>query len=98
MTLGTNWAGSYAYRARELHRPATVEELQEIVAGAPSTRVLGSRHTFSDIADTDELVSLDALPPDVEVGDGTVSFGGAVRYGELARVLDAEGLALHNLA
>ena len=33
MTLGTNWAGSYSYRARELHRPASVAELQELLAG-----------------------------------------------------------------
>jgi xylitol oxidase len=98
MTLGTNWAGSYAYRARELHRPATLEALQEIVARAPHIRVLGSRHTFSDIADSEALVSLEALPPDIEIADGAVSVGGAVRYGELARALAAEGLALHNLA
>jgi xylitol oxidase len=98
MALGANWAGSYAYRARELHRPATVDELREIVSRAPRIRVLGSRHTFSDIADSNELVSLEALPPDVLVADGTVSFGAALRYGDLARILDAEGLALHNLA
>jgi alditol oxidase len=98
MTLGTNWAGSYRYRARELHRPASLEELQEIVSRTPRIRVLGSRHTFNDIADSDELVSLEALPPEVEVSDGTVSFGGALRYGDLARILEGEGLALHNLA
>src|SRR3954469_11837603 len=98
MTLGTNWAGSYAYGARALHAPATVAELQEILARTPRIRVLGSRHTFSDIADSDELVSLDALPHDVEIRDTTVSFGAALRYGDLARILEAEGLALHNLA
>jgi xylitol oxidase len=98
MALGTNWAGSYSYRARTLHRPATIEELQEIVAGAERIRVLGSRHTFSDVADSDELVSLDALPSDVTIGDGHVSISGAMKYGDLARVLEAEGLALHNLA
>jgi xylitol oxidase len=98
MTLGTNWSGSYAYRARELHRPATLDELRAIVAHAPRIRVLGSRHTFSDIADSEELVSLEGLPPAVEIADGTVSFGGGLRYGEVARVLDAEALALHNLA
>src|SRR5215216_1917388 len=98
MALGTNWAGSYSYRARELHRPATVDELREIVAQAPRIRVLGSRHTFNDIADSDELVSLEALPGDVVVGDGTVTFGAALRYGDLARILDPQGLALHNLA
>ncbi|HET8755728.1 MAG TPA: D-arabinono-1,4-lactone oxidase [Solirubrobacteraceae bacterium] len=98
MALGTNWAGSYTYRAHTLHRPATIEQLQEILAAAPRIRVLGSRHTFSDIADSDELVSLDALPNDVTVAGAGVSVGGAVRYGDLAGVLEREGLALHNLA
>jgi alditol oxidase len=93
-----NWAGTYAYRARALHRPQTLEELQELVSRTPRLRVLGSRHTFNDIADSDELVTLDDLPADVVVEDGSVTCGGAVRYGELAEALNAEGLALHNLA
>lgn len=60
-----NWAGSYSYRAHTLHRPGTVEQLQELVAGAARVRVLGSRHSFTDIADSEELVSLEDLPPDV---------------------------------
>jgi alditol oxidase len=93
-----NWAGSYEYTARTIHRPATVDQLREIIAAAPRIRVLGSRHTFSDIADSDELVSLEALPADVEIGAGEVTLGGAVRYGELAPILEEAGLALHNLA
>jgi alditol oxidase len=95
-----NWAGTHRYRARRLHRPRTVEELQEVVAGARSVRVLGSRHSFTDLPDADELVSLDGLPADVAVdrAAGTVSFGAALRYGDLAEVLHAEGVALHNLA
>jgi alditol oxidase len=97
--VGTaNWAGNLVYRARQLHRPQSVEELREIVARAPRIRVLGSRHCFNDIADSDELVSLDALPPAIEVEGETVWCGGAVRYGELAEALHAHGLALHNLA
>jgi xylitol oxidase len=63
-------------------------------------RVLGSRHSFTDIADSDQLVSLDALPADVAVDRdaGTVSFGAALRYGELAETLHEEGVALRNLA
>jgi alditol oxidase len=98
MAPESNWAGSYEYRARAIHEPATVEELQEIVAGTPRIRVLGSRHTFSDIADSDELVSLAGLPPDIAIDGQTVACGAAVRYGELAPVLDEAGLALHNLA
>jgi alditol oxidase len=95
-----NWAGTHRYRARRLHRPRTIEELQEIVAGAERVRVLGSRHSFTDVADADELVSLGGLPAGVAVdrAAGTVSFGAGVRYGELAEALNAEGVALHNLA
>lgn len=93
-----NWGGSYEYRAGTVHRPASLEELQEIVARAPRIRVLGSRHSFSDVGDSEELVELDGLPGDVEVvGDGTVTVPGHLRYGALAERLKAEGLALHNL-
>jgi xylitol oxidase len=63
-------------------------------------RALGSRHSFSDLADSEELVSLDGLPREVVVDrdDMRVSVNGAIRYGELAEELAREGLALHNLA
>jgi alditol oxidase len=95
-----NWAGTHAYRATRIHGPSTVEELQEIVARAPRIRVLGSRHSFSDVADSAELVSLDGLPADVVIDRErmTVTVGAGVKYGELAETLNAEGLALHNLA
>ncbi len=96
----SNWAGNYAYRARAIHAPATIEELQELIASLPRVRVLGSRHSFTDIADSDELVSLDRLAGEIEVDREAmvVSVGGAVRYGELAGALAREGLALANLA
>jgi xylitol oxidase len=92
-----NWAGTYEYRARTVHRPASVEELQEIVSRAPRIRVLGTRHSFSDIGDSDELLALDGLPGDVEVSGGTATVPGHLRYGDLAERLKPEGLALHNL-
>lgn len=97
---GKNWAGNYAYRAQKLHRPTTIEQAQEIIAGAPRVRVLGSRHSFNDIADSSELVTLEDMPEDVVVDHeaGTVSLGAALKYGELVETLDAEGVALHNLA
>ena len=96
----TNWAGNYRYRASTLHRPSSVEHLQEVVANAPRVRVLGSRHSFTDLADSAELVSLEGLPKDVAVDHeaGTVSFSAGLRYGELATELEREGLALANLA
>jgi xylitol oxidase len=83
-----------------LHRPSTLEEVQEVVAAARQVRAVGSRHSFNDIADAEEQVSLSALPADVVLdrAAATVSFGAGVTYGELAGALDGEGMALHNLA
>jgi alditol oxidase len=95
-----NWARNLRYRAERVHHPTTVEQVQEIVAAARRIRALGSRHSFNDIADSEELVALDALPADVVVdrGAATVSFGAGVTYGELAGALNRDGLALHNTA
>ena len=95
-----NWAGNHTYGARALHRPETIERLQELIAAAPRIRVLGSRHSFSALPDSDELVSLERLPADVEVdsGRGTVRCSGGMTYGALAAELEPHGLALANLA
>ena len=95
-----NWAGNYRYRATALHRPTTLDQVRELVAGATRLRPLGSRHSFTAIADSTELLSLDRLPADVVVDHaaGTVSFAAGLRYGELAETLRAEGVALANLA
>jgi len=95
-----NWAGNHAYRARELHRPGSLEELRELLARTPRIRVLGTRHSFNAIADSDELVSLERLPATVtaDAGAGTVSVPGGMSYGALAGELDRLGLALANLA
>jgi xylitol oxidase len=97
---GRNWAGNYSYRAETLHRPATLEQLQETIAKAPAVRVLGSRHSFNDIADSSQLVTLEDASGDVvfDHAAGTVSFNAALKYGELVGALNAEGVALHNLA
>lgn len=95
-----NWAGNYTYRAEKLHRPTTIEQVQEIIANAASVHVLGSRHSFNDIADSWELISLENLPADVVVDHEaqTVSLGGGVKYGNLVKTLNDEGVALHTLA
>jgi alditol oxidase len=95
-----NWAGNYTYRAQKLHRPTTIDQVQQIVANAASVHVLGSRHSFNDIADSSELISLENLPADVVVDHQahTVSLSGGVKYGNLAKTLNEEGVALHTLA
>jgi xylitol oxidase len=97
----TNWSGNVTYGAARLHEPGSLDELQAIVRSARSLRVLGSRHSFSEIADTTgDLVSLRRLPRRFELDPvrATVTVDGAVRYGELGDRIDAAGFALHNLA
>ena len=98
----TNWAGNHSYRAGELHHPRTLDELRRIVATARSLRVLGTRHTFSDIGDASSLVALDGLRGCDEIAidhdAATVTVGPTVTYAQLTPRLDAAGLALANMA
>lgn len=43
MNHETNWAGNYAYRAKRVHWPATVDDVREIVRSAPKIRALAAR-------------------------------------------------------
>jgi xylitol oxidase len=83
-----------------LHVPQSLDEVASIVASATRLRVLGSRHSFTGIADSTELLSLAELPADVVVDHdaSTVSFSAGLTYGELATALNEAGLALANLA
>ncbi|GAA2589278.1 alditol oxidase [Winogradskya consettensis] len=97
----TNWAGNIVFGAHRLHRPTSVEQIQELVAAGRPVKVLGSGHSFNRMADTTgDLISLADLPRIFEVGPyhNSVRIDGGMRYGELASRLDAEGLALHNMA
>lgn len=97
----TNWAGNYRFKAPELLRPRSIDELRELVADADRIRPLGTGHSFNDIADSSGAqVSLEAMPGEVDVDEaaGVVWASGGMRYGDLARVLEARGFALHNLA
>lgn len=100
MSRETNWAGNHAYRATAIHHPESIELLREIVSRTPRIHALGSRHCFNDIADSAELVSLDAIdsPIDIDRKAKTVTIGASERYGTLARHLVGEGYALHNMA
>ena len=101
MVTERNWAGNYGYQAPRIAHPASVAELQDLVAGAGKIRALGSRHSFNDIADTaGTLVVLDRLDAGISVDaqNMTVTVSGGTRYGTLAAELQRQGFALHNLA
>ncbi|MCG7524452.1 FAD-binding protein [Streptomyces sp. OfavH-34-F] len=96
----TNWAGNITFGAERLRAPASVGELQELVAGSRAVRALGTGHSFNAIADTTgDLVSTAGLPRvlDIDTRAGTATVSGGTRFGEITGLLHESGLALHNL-
>lgn len=95
-----NWAGNVTFSTDRVHRPRTIEQLQELVAAKPRVRALGTGHSFNRIADTaGELITVRDLDIPIVLDEQarTVEVGGGVRYGELSVELQKRGWALHNL-
>ena len=97
---GSNWAGNYRYKAKNLYHPHTVGEIRNLVAKLDKVKALGSRHCFNDIADSPlaqiSTEHLDQIAIDEDVM--TVTLGSGLRYGQFCPELDRRGYALHNLA
>lgn len=96
-----NWAGNLTYHAAGWHAPTTPEAVSELVSRAAVVKVLGTRHSFNEVADTTgEMISLERLqdiaPPCHRTQ--TVTIGAGVRYADLGPVLHEHGYALANLA
>ncbi len=96
-----NWAGNLTYHAKDLLEPATVGEVQHALANHPRLRVLGTRHCFNTIADTEAtLLSTAKLNKIIAIdrANMTVTVEGGIRYGEFCKEIHAAGFAIHNLA
>jgi len=96
-----NWAENFEFSTSSVYYPERVEEIQEVVKKCQKLRVIGSKHSFSRIADSsDHLLSFErmnrVLVLDREKHQVTVE--GGIKYGELAKYLHENGYALHNLA
>jgi xylitol oxidase len=101
LASGTNWAESHSYGASGVQRPADAGEVRELVLAGGRVRALGSRHSFTDLADTSgRLISLDRFATDLVIDDDaqTASFAPGIRYGDLGTLLNDRGWALANLA
>ena len=98
----TNWAGDvrYGYRTPSIIRPRW-RTCSGTCGRTPGLKVLGSRHCFNGIADSQDsslamsemnrVVALDAARRRVTVEAG-------IAYGQLSPLLHDKGFALHNLA
>ena len=101
MTAVRNWAGNVDFGEERVRSPKSVDELRELVRSSEAVRVLGSRHSFNDIALSPGIhVSLDQLsqPTTIDRDRQTVTCSANLTYGALCCALDGDGLALGNLA
>lgn len=97
----TNWAGNLQYSTHQLFQSSSVSELQAVIKQNSKLRVLGTRHSFNSIADSDSLlVSSAALNRILSLDrtKNTVTVEAGIKYGELCGYLQENGYALHNLA
>lgn len=98
VSVATNWAGNVVFGARAVHRPTSVEQLQDLVARSDRVRALGTGHSFSPIADTTgDLVSVADLPASVTLDGPGATVSAGMSYAEVTRHLHAAGRALPNL-
>ncbi|MFE2856724.1 FAD-binding protein [Streptomyces lavendulae] len=96
----TNWAGNVTFTPARVHHPASVADVQALVAAHHRVRVLGTGHSFSTVADTaGQLLRLDRLPRviDVDPARRTVRVSAGTTFAELCPRLHEHGLALRNL-
>lgn len=97
----TNWSGNFQFGTIQVLRPETVEDIQSIVRGSAKLKVIGTRHSFNRIADSDQLlVSLERMANVISLDtiNHQVTVEAGISYGALAPYLDANGYALPNLA
>jgi xylitol oxidase len=96
-----NWAGNLRYTSQDVRSPRSLDELREIVGASQRIKALGTRHAFSDAADTTgTLLRLDSLPTEIDIDQSsrTVRVSAGTTYATLGAILHARGWALHNLA
>lgn len=97
----TNWAKNYTYKAKELFEPKNPEEVSSLIKDLESSKALGSKHCFNDIADdpvaqisTQHLNKVISIDPEKM----TITVEAGARYGDFSKELYEKGFALHNLA
>ena len=96
-----NWAGNVRFQPRRMHRPRSMDELRRALHGHERVRVVGSAHSFTDVADTEGvLIDLAEMPRglDVDSAGRRARVSGGWTYGDLCPRLHEAGWALDNLA
>ena len=96
-----NWAGTHEYTAPWVLPVEDEDDVRHAVReSAGRVHALGTRHSFTDLPDTDgTLIDLAGLTGGFVLDEAarTVTVAAGTRYGVLAAFLEERGWALHNL-
>ena len=95
-----NWSHNIEFTAKKVETPKLTYELVEAVTEARGrVKVVGTAHSFNDIADTDGThISLQNFKDiSVDTTNNTVTFGAGITYTELIKALVPKKMALLNL-
>src|SRR5690348_4501531 len=102
--LWCNWSGSVLCMPKQVAKPATIDELVQILKVCSSdnlhVRVAGSGHSFTPLVQTnDVLLSLEHIQgiEEIDAEHGTVTVFGGTTLKTLGEALYARGLAQENL-
>lgn len=96
-----NWAGNLEYSTTNLTAANSPEQIRDFVKKHGKFKVLGTRHCFNTIADSDQsFLSLKTLDKVIALDTKakTVTISAGMNYGQLSPYLHQKGFALHNLA
>lgn len=100
----SNWSGSAVAQPQLIAYPVSIDEVVELVRSCTENkrylRVVGSGHSFTPVAASDEvLVSLDKLQGIISVNaeEGSAVVWAGTKLRRLGELLHAEGLAQENL-
>ena len=97
---GRNWAGNHTYTAGRFVRARSLEEAQEVIASSRRVRLLGTRHSFNALCDTEgTLLDLTGLTSEPEIDEASrcVRIAGGTPYRDVAVYLETRGYALANM-
>uniref|UniRef100_A0A914HZF8 FAD-binding PCMH-type domain-containing protein n=1 Tax=Globodera rostochiensis TaxID=31243 RepID=A0A914HZF8_GLORO len=96
-----NWGGNFFFCTQNIEYPRTTAEVQQIVRRAKKLRVLGSRHSYNQIADSCgtilSTIGMNSIVS-INVTAATVTVQPGITYADLAPTLYANNFALANLA
>ena len=96
-----NWAKNITFSSQNYIEIENLTQLQKVIESSNKLKVVGTSHSFSEIADTTgTLISLKNLDSEIEIDEKsqTVKVSAGTSYANLAKYLEKNGWALSNLA